>query len=498
MNRLFRKDGMSRPALLLVAGRSAGFVASFAIPVVLARTFDRTAFGTYKQLFLIYTTLYGVAQLGAAESLYYFVPRKPGQAGRCVGNAIVTLALTAVLCAAVLVAGRGWIARWLANADIVGDLPLIGLFLAFTLASAAFEIVMVSRNQHARAACTYAASDLVRTALFVVPAIAIGSLRAVLVGATIFGAIRVGAMAVYLGREFGARLRIDTALWRNQLAYSLPFALAVGIDVVQANFHQWAVASRFDAATFAIYAVGCLQIPLVDLVSTSTANVMMVRMAEETGADERSSLTLWHDTTERLASLIFPLAVFFLLVARPVIVFLFTPRYLASVPIFMIWCLMILPSAFTVDAVLRVYARTRFLLAMNAVRLALIATSIGWFMSRFGLIGAVIVTLIATSLVKAAAVVKIARLMHVGLADVLPWRRLALAAVHAGVSAVPALWFGRMPSFSVRETLVVSALLYGATFAGIWYVRLAWPQVVHLFEAPSNRRTKTCVELPES
>ena len=75
------KDGVSGAALLLVAGRTVGFAAAFAIPVVLARIFDQAAFGTYKQLFLIYATLYGLAQLGAAESLYYFVPREPAAGG---------------------------------------------------------------------------------------------------------------------------------------------------------------------------------------------------------------------------------------------------------------------------------------------------------------------------------------------------------------------------------------------------------------------------------
>jgi hypothetical protein len=213
----------------------------------------------------------------------------------------------------------------------------------------------------------------------------------------------------------------------------------VAIDVIQANFHQWAVASNFDAATFAIYAVGCLQIPLVDVVCSSTANVMMVRMAEADGEHRGSALRLWHDTTARLALLIFPLAAFFLLNAHAVITFLFTTRYLASVQIFRVWCLMILPSVFAVDAVLRVYGQTRSLVVLNAVRLALIAGLIGWFMSTFGLIGAVLVTLIATSLVKAAAVLRIARLLHVGVADVLPWRRLAAAAVHAGIAVVPAV-----------------------------------------------------------
>ena len=77
---------------------------------------------------------------------------------------------------------------------------------------------------------------------------------------------------------------------------------------MQVNYHQWVVAARFDAATFAIYAVGCLQIPLIDLVYTSTCNVMMVRMAELAACEvvrTNAVLALWHDTTARLASIIF-------------------------------------------------------------------------------------------------------------------------------------------------------------------------------------------------
>ena len=82
-------DSASRPALLLVAGRSVGLAASFAIGIVLARLFDPAVFGTYKQFFLVYATLYGVLQLGMAESLYYFVPRQPEHTGRYVANAMV-------------------------------------------------------------------------------------------------------------------------------------------------------------------------------------------------------------------------------------------------------------------------------------------------------------------------------------------------------------------------------------------------------------------------
>ena len=83
------------PATLLVGGRAIGLAASFAIGIVLARVFDPADFGTYKQFFLVFATLYGIAQLGMAESLYYFVPRNAGATGRYVCNAMVTLALAA-------------------------------------------------------------------------------------------------------------------------------------------------------------------------------------------------------------------------------------------------------------------------------------------------------------------------------------------------------------------------------------------------------------------
>src|SRR5207247_2598907 len=73
----------------------------------------------------------------------------------------------------------------------------------------------------------------------------------------------------------------DAALLRRQLAYAVPFQLSAIVEILQGNLHNYAVSHYFDAATFAIYSVGCLRIPLVDFVLNSVSNVMMVRMAEE-------------------------------------------------------------------------------------------------------------------------------------------------------------------------------------------------------------------------
>ena len=110
-------DSIFKPAFVLMGGRALGFLALFAVPVVLARVFDPGQFGTYKQLFLVYSTLFMVAQLAMAESLFYFLPMAPDAGGRYAVNAMLVLAAAGAICCAALWGGRAGIAaadkrRW--------------------------------------------------------------------------------------------------------------------------------------------------------------------------------------------------------------------------------------------------------------------------------------------------------------------------------------------------------------------------------------------------
>lgn len=468
-------DRSSRPALMLVGGRSVGLAASFAIGIVLARLFDPAVFGVYKQFFLVYATLYGVLQLGMAESLYYFIPRTPERTGRYVANAIATLLAVGGLCTLVLYLLRTAIAEWLTEELASYILPL-GLFLTFMLASAVLEIVMVSRKQHLRAAVTYAVSDFARTALFIAPALFFASLRAVFIGAAAFAGIRLAATVFAVWRQWGRDFRVDGPLLRQQLAYAVPFAVAVGIEVVLINYHQYVVASSFDAATFAIYAIGCMQIPLYDLIVTSTVNVLMVRMAD--APRNRDALAMWHDTVARLAFLIFPLAALLVASASDLIIGLFTATYARSVPIFVVWVLTMLPAVMAVDAVLRVYAQTRFLLVMNIVRFVCVAGLIAGFMSAFGLTGAVLVTLVALTITKVLGAARIASQMGVGMRAALPWRRLGVTAVVALIALLPLRWLQVSVDWPPLVRFLVGSGVYVGTYAGLmWMASLLYRTV---------------------
>ena len=121
------------------------------------------------------------------------------------------------------------------------------------------------------------------------------------------------------------------------------------------------------------------------------------------------------------------------------------------------------------NAVLRVFAQTRFLLVMNLMRLAMVAVLIGWFLSVFGMSGAVLVTLLSTALVNMIGVAKIARLLHVSFSEALPWSRLGGIAARAGIAAVPVLWLTHDLPLSPILGLMTGGAVYGGIYFALSY-----------------------------
>jgi O-antigen/teichoic acid export membrane protein len=457
-----------RPTLLLTSGRGLAFVASFSIPVVLARSLGTAEFGTYKQLFLIYTTVYLMAQLGMAESLFYFVPHDPRRAGTFVANSTLVLAVGGAASAGVILAASGPIARWLGNPALAGHLPLLSLFLLLSAGSAALEIVFTARGRFVGAATAYCLSDVTKAACLIVPAALGWGIQGLLGGAVLFGAIRsVAALVVYRG-EFRSGFRPDFRVLAGQLAYTIPMGLYVLVEIAQSNLHQYAVSTHVGPAAFAIYAVGCLQIPLVEMIASPACNVMMVGMRERLReGDPTAALALWRDMTGKLALMIVPLVTLFLIAGGELIRLLFTDRYASSVPIFLLWSCSLLYSILQTDGVLRVFAETPFLLKIGLMKLLVIAAGVGWSLSAFGLRGPVLVTLLATLLGKTLSLARMRRLLGASLRDLVPWNDVAAAASISAAAAIPVEIVRSHLGLSPFPSLVFTGGLFAAGYGSI-------------------------------
>lgn len=445
-------EAIFRPVMILMSGRVLGFIAAFAIPIVLARVFDQHDFGTYKQLFLIHATLFGFAQLGMAESLYYFLPIESRNSGAYIFNALLVMGGAGLLCALLLTWQRDAVSVLLNNADLTHYIPYIGLYLLLILLGLVLEIVLTSKRQHVGASFSYAGSDLVRALFMVVPVLWIADLNWLMTGAVAFALIKVVVTMLYLMRSTDVELRTNRQQLSRHLAYALPFGFAGIIEVMQLNFHLYAVSYSFDAVTFAIYSVGCLQVPLIDILTSTTSSVMMVNMRQKVlEQDYAAVLAIWLDSVRKISLLLLPLVTLLVIVAPVLIVLLFGEAYRGSVPVFIVWTASTVLTCLLTDSVLRVFAQNRYLIIQNVIRLAIVVLLIQFFLDRLGLIGAVLVTTLASAVIKVMALQRARMLMKVSWSALLPWWSLLKTILICGVAALPALF--------VMEFLVLSPFL---------------------------------------
>jgi hypothetical protein len=79
------------------------------------------------------------------------------------------------------------------------------------------------------------------------------------------------------------------------------------------------------------------------------------------------------------------------------------------------------------------------------------------------------VTLVSTSLVNIVGVARIAHLLHLSLAETLPWGRLASILACAVVAALPVLWITRAFAQPI-VALAIGGAAYGAVYFGLSYL----------------------------
>ncbi len=424
-----------RSARPLVVGRAISAVVGLALPAVLARLLDRGQYGTYKQVYLVANLATYSLQLGLAQSLFYFIPRGRTDEERrpFIAQALVSLSLLGVLTGSGLVAFGPFIARHFSNPDL-GRLTLpVALLAGSLLASAPLEIGLTAQGKPEWSATALVVSDLVRVTAM---------LAAILTGHGLTGLVWAAALAA-LARWvatlvlFGGAFR-SLPTWSSikvQLAYALPFGVAVLLRQQQLQLHQVYIAARATPALFALYAVGCTQIPVVSLLYSPVSETLQVRLAALDRASETSkSAQLFVEAVEKLATAFLPLSALLIATARPVIEILFGAKYAAAAPVMRIAVVAVAVQSLPVDAVLKARARTPTLFLTYAGKLAVTwpALAVGWTLD--GMTGVIAAHVGVDLLSKLAQLLIVAVDLEVGMADLLGGRAMlrTIAAAMAG------------------------------------------------------------------
>ena len=332
------------------------------------------------------------------------------------------------------------------------------------------EIVTVANQEIKVATGVILGIQVTRATFFLVAAIASGTVWALVLAAIAQGVVHVGALAYYLHDRFPGFWRAwDPAFFRRQLAYALPFGLAGTLWTLQSDLHNYFVSHEYGPAVYAVYAIGCLQVPFFAILADSVGSVMIPRVSHLQHAQQtREIVLLTARVMRKLAAVYFPAYAFLLVMRREFIVGLFTERYLESVPIFAINLTLIPLGIFVVDPVMRAYAEHRhFLVKLHGILLVLLTIALAMSVRRFGVIGAITLMVVFTCVGRAATVIKVIRILGVRARDVVLYIDVAKvggAAAVAGLATtiVRALTSGLSPLWALTVCGSFFGVVYGA------------------------------------
>lgn len=488
---------VTRQIGLLFIGRAVAFLFVFALPLVLVRIFSPEDFALYKQLFLIHGTLVAILAFGFSASLYYFVPRHASREQHAyVSQTLLILASLGLAGAGLLVAFKAQVAALLNNPAVEQYLPYLAAFTVLTLVASVLETLMVILKQAKLAAVTNVASEFLRAAAIIGIVVLTRSMLVLVLAWLAWAGVRFIALLVYL-RKLGVPgwPSLDRERLAEQLRYSVPFGFALIAWTSANNLHYYVVSYLYSPALFAIYVVGCVQVPVTAIVFESVADVTLVRLTElRKDGLLGEAVRLIGEWVTKLGLFFFPLYAWLIVNARDFIVLLFTDRFEASVDIFRIFLATVPLLVLELDYVARAFAETGFILRINLVRLILSAVLLATLVNPLGLAGAALATVLAIAMTKALMLVKLKTLLGVPVRRFLPWGRLGTILADSLLAgalawAVPAAWLS-----TPGGRLALSALLFTVCYGVlIWNQRLLTAEEKRWVRELVRRLTETVI-----
>lgn len=481
---------LTAQAIWIIFAKTLAFVFSFALPLLLVRRLNREEFGLYKQAFLIVGTAIYVLPLGVGMSAFYFLPREGERKSQIVFNILLFNTAVGLAAFLALLFYPDLLAIIFNGPDLVSYAPLIGLTILLWGVSSFLEIVAIAHEEPRLATLFIIIAQLTKTSLLLAAAIWFASVEALIYAAIIQGAVQTAILLYYLRSRFASFWRgFDWATLREQLAYALPFGAGAVFLRFQTEMDNYFVANMFDPATFAIYAIGCFNLPLVSILSESVGSVTIPRVSHlQKYGKKREIIELVAGMMRKLAAVLFPVYVFLLITGREFITVLFTTDYLASWPIFAINLTLIPLRVITsgYDPIIRAYAEHRyFLIKLRATLLAVLSVGLWFGIRRYGLLGAIVVMVSVNVIERFITALKVRRILEMKEDDLKLFSDLGKLAV-ASLLAGAATWLVRPLVVGAKPLLVLAAC--GIVFASAYLIAVLLFKTLKISEREAIRR----------
>lgn len=470
-----KSQSLARKSIVLIFARLIVNVAGIAQGVILARMLLKYEQGTYNQVITI-TGYWILIALGLPESITYFIARSTSLKDKLEKqSAILTVSLfLSVAIMLILTVADPWIAEYFNNGQLRGLGLAIGLILVGTMVQSLFQntsIVMDHVNDAAKMSISYSLGNIVVIVslfffkngiqVFIYTLAAYNLLMMIL---------RVITMMKYF--EFKLRLKIDFRLYKEIFAYGIPISLSTMIGTISRYVDKTVVGRFFPPDQFADFSMAARELPY-SIITGAIIAVLMPRVIENYNKGViHESLDIWKKGIVSSSYLIFFAMASNILLAREIIVAMYSEKYLASVPIFIVYTFLLASRITYWGMFLQAMRKPRLVMYISIYSLVSNLVLNLAFIPIFGMVGSAIATIVTSYASVVIYIYYNCKYLHVKVTDLIPFRKVgSIIGVNALAFAV--FWLGKhffldTVTFGGKEHLELDSVVKIAIVGGLW------------------------------
>lgn len=351
-------------ALWLGLGQLFTFALSFVSAAILSRYFDKSEYGTYRQILYVYTTLQLLFTMGLPSVFAYFIPRlNQGQQKQLIkglNRLFIGLGLL-FSCALFLLSNP--ISIWLNNPDLALGIKVFSPFPLFTLPAMGVEGIYTAIRKTKDIAFYHVISKLLMLICMVFPVI---YFKTSYIGAIVgwgVASFLTFVYAIHLKNKPYTTIRPELVpnMYKAIFDYSIPLmgAFAFGFAINAAD--QFYISHYYGTEIFAVFSNGCFSIPIVAMIATSVKNILLPLFSKaDANKNFGSIINTYNNAVHECIKLIYPFLVFCVFFANEITLFIYGDKYFESGDYLRLYILRDFIDVFPYLSVLLALGKSRF------------------------------------------------------------------------------------------------------------------------------------------
>lgn len=412
----------------LITGQMLSLILGFVLPLILVRVLTKNDYGLYAQFNVILSFCTVFFSFGLSSELYYSYPLASKRERRILVFQSLMMLFVAGILACLILYIPVVKDYFITDDSFVSCYVYLAISVLMSVPEILITALYVLNNDNRTSATFLPLMTVLRVLLIIILYWCYPRIETVFLAIIISSAIKLVYVVWYARNVMyknGKGELFDIQILKSQLRYSIPLGFASSVRILVQQLDKLIILSFVSPAVYAVYSIAFYGVPGLTQVYLSISQVYIPRMSVAyKGQNLTGLIELYRSMVSKTLSYTIPIIFIIILFADPIVPFVFSDKYVESIPYFQIYLLTFIVSSIGCGNILRATGETRRSL-MAYVYTAVIMMPFTYCAIKFYYLnGAIISATLGAILPKLLLSVYDARSIKKSVLSIYPWKNI--------------------------------------------------------------------------